>query len=190
MIHREPTCTGSNVECPGHKTEASSCLERAKITFNSLNNTGFLRCNLPFMFGKHFPFPLECLSQGYSASRARPCCRSLKPKALNSPILKSGNCDNNNHEKKEHCKKSQSHNNMFSITATFPSGSVSVSKLENKGNNHTTTIAIRALDRHPKPEALNLQPQTLNLRPKALLWEFPKLRGTFFGGPYNKDPTI
>ena len=22
------------------------------------------------------------------------------------------------------------------------------------------------------------------------LWEFPKIRGTFFWGPYNKDPTI
>ena len=21
-------------------------------------------------------------------------------------------------------------------------------------------------------------------------WEFPKIRGTLFGGPYNKDPTI
>ena len=23
-----------------------------------------------------------------------------------------------------------------------------------------------------------------------LIWEFPKIRGTLFGGPYNKDPTI
>ena len=22
------------------------------------------------------------------------------------------------------------------------------------------------------------------------IWEFPKIRGTLFGGPYNKDPTI
>ena len=22
------------------------------------------------------------------------------------------------------------------------------------------------------------------------IWEFPKIRGTRFGGPYNKDPTI
>ena len=22
------------------------------------------------------------------------------------------------------------------------------------------------------------------------IWEFPKVRGTLFGGPYNKDPTI
>ena len=21
-------------------------------------------------------------------------------------------------------------------------------------------------------------------------WEFPKIRGTIFGGPYNEDPTI
>ena len=24
----------------------------------------------------------------------------------------------------------------------------------------------------------------------TLIWEFPKIRGTFFWGPYNKDPTI
>ena len=24
----------------------------------------------------------------------------------------------------------------------------------------------------------------------ALVWEFPKIRGTVFWGPYNKDPTI
>ena len=24
----------------------------------------------------------------------------------------------------------------------------------------------------------------------ACKWEFPKIRGTLFGGPYNKDPTI
>ena len=24
----------------------------------------------------------------------------------------------------------------------------------------------------------------------GLMWEFPKIRGTLFGGPYNKDPTI
>ena len=24
----------------------------------------------------------------------------------------------------------------------------------------------------------------------AAIWEFPKIRGTAFGGPYNKDPTI
>ena len=23
-----------------------------------------------------------------------------------------------------------------------------------------------------------------------VIWEFPKIRDTFFGGPYNKDPTI
>ena len=23
-----------------------------------------------------------------------------------------------------------------------------------------------------------------------LIWEFPKIRGTLFGGPYHKDPTI
>ena len=23
-----------------------------------------------------------------------------------------------------------------------------------------------------------------------MIWDFPKIRGTFFGGPYNKDPTI
>ena len=22
------------------------------------------------------------------------------------------------------------------------------------------------------------------------MWEFPKIRGTLFGGPYNRDPTI
>ena len=25
---------------------------------------------------------------------------------------------------------------------------------------------------------------------KSSIWEFPKIRGTLFGGPYNKDPTI
>ena len=25
---------------------------------------------------------------------------------------------------------------------------------------------------------------------KAPIWEFPKIRGTLFGGPYNKEPTI
>ena len=25
---------------------------------------------------------------------------------------------------------------------------------------------------------------------RALIWDFPKIRGTLFGGPYNKDPTI
>ena len=24
----------------------------------------------------------------------------------------------------------------------------------------------------------------------TVIWEFPKIRGTFFGGPYDKDPTI
>ena len=24
----------------------------------------------------------------------------------------------------------------------------------------------------------------------AMIWEFPKIRGTLFGGPYDKDPTI
>ena len=24
----------------------------------------------------------------------------------------------------------------------------------------------------------------------SVIWEFPKIRGTLFGGPYNKDPTI
>ena len=24
---------------------------------------------------------------------------------------------------------------------------------------------------------------------QCLMWEFPKIRGTSFGGPYNKDPT-
>ena len=24
----------------------------------------------------------------------------------------------------------------------------------------------------------------------VLIWEFPKIRGTLFWGPYNKDPTI
>ena len=23
-----------------------------------------------------------------------------------------------------------------------------------------------------------------------MIWEFPKIRGTIFWGPYNKDPTI
>ena len=26
--------------------------------------------------------------------------------------------------------------------------------------------------------------------PQVLIWEFPKIRGTLFWGPYNKDPTI
>ena len=26
--------------------------------------------------------------------------------------------------------------------------------------------------------------------PKNPIWEFPKIRGTLFWGPYNKDPTI
>ena len=25
---------------------------------------------------------------------------------------------------------------------------------------------------------------------RSFLWEFPKIRGTLFGGPYSKDPTI
>ena len=25
---------------------------------------------------------------------------------------------------------------------------------------------------------------------KGAKWEFPKIRGTLFGGPYNKDPII
>ena len=38
-------------------------------------------------------------------------------------------------------------------------------------------------------------PAALDLGPKELvlwirIWEFPKIRGTLFGGPYNKDPTI
>ena len=28
------------------------------------------------------------------------------------------------------------------------------------------------------------------LSPSGATWEFPKLRGTLFWGPYNKDPTI
>ena len=27
-------------------------------------------------------------------------------------------------------------------------------------------------------------------RPLCYIWEFPKIRGTLFGSPYNKDPTI
>ena len=30
----------------------------------------------------------------------------------------------------------------------------------------------------------------LGFRAKVSNWEFPKVRGTLFGGPYNKDPTI
>ena len=33
-----------------------------------------------------------------------------------------------------------------------------------------------------RPEALNVKLYTN--------WEFPKIRGTLFWGPYNKDPTI
>ena len=25
---------------------------------------------------------------------------------------------------------------------------------------------------------------------ESAMWEFPKIRGTLFGGPYNKDPSI
>ena len=25
---------------------------------------------------------------------------------------------------------------------------------------------------------------------RVRMWEFPRIRGTLFGGPYNKDPTI
>ena len=25
---------------------------------------------------------------------------------------------------------------------------------------------------------------------RGQIWEFPRIRGTLFGGPYNKDPTI
>ena len=30
----------------------------------------------------------------------------------------------------------------------------------------------------------------LACRPLYSIWEFPKIRVTLFGGPYNKDPTI
>ena len=30
----------------------------------------------------------------------------------------------------------------------------------------------------------------MGLQDKLHIWEFPKIRGTLFWGPYNKDPTI
>ena len=43
--------------------------------------------------------------------------------------------------------------------------------------------ALIAVDR---AEIANLEAQG----GPGLVWEFPKIRGTFLGGPYNKDPTI
>ena len=38
--------------------------------------------------------------------------------------------------------------------------------------------------------SLGLLPSSLNEGVCFFFWEFPKIRGTSFGGPYNKDPTI
>ena len=35
-----------------------------------------------------------------------------------------------------------------------------------------------------------LRESTCLLQPLNPKWEFPKIRGTLFWGPYNKDPTI
>ena len=39
-----------------------------------------------------------------------------------------------------------------------------------------------------RPESLKAKPD-VPLRPKEK-WEFPKIRGTLFWGPYNRDPAI
>ena len=33
-------------------------------------------------------------------------------------------------------------------------------------------------------------PNTKAIPPNGLIWEFPKIGGTLFWGPYNQDPTI
>ena len=35
-----------------------------------------------------------------------------------------------------------------------------------------------------------LEPSETNPNPRKSIWEFPKIRGTVFWGPYNKDPTV
>ena len=45
---------------------------------------------------------------------------------------------------------------------------------------------------YPTESELQGSVKALNLKPESHqgIWEFPKIGGTLFGGPYNKDPTI
>ena len=41
-----------------------------------------------------------------------------------------------------------------------------------------------------QPELRESKPRSPLSLAKPFTWEFPKIRGTLFWGPYNKDPTI
>ena len=63
-------------------------------------------------------------------------------------------------------------------------------KMETIGKTSLSSApALRAPRSQPAPGLRFCAPMQAQTS-KTLKWDFPKIRGTLFGGPYNKDPTI
>ena len=86
--------------------------------------------------------------------------------------------------------ESRNRHQILSVVRLLGGATETITGLSNFG--YPKRSSLDSLSPKRRSLRLNRKARRLGLSTvmRAVIWEFPKIRGTFFWGPYTKDPTI